>query len=127
MKTITSGKLAAAERFLWLNARILERRRFEAAFERLRKPILASVAFDPQTSGAAHFPLDFAAGPDGFGRRLFDDEVIERHLDALVDAQAEDGGWTVNFLIWTPITGHDWRGVSTVDRLKTLRAYGRFA
>ncbi|WP_103935801.1 hypothetical protein [Thermomonospora echinospora] len=102
-----------------------DRARAEAAFERLRKPILDSVTLDPHATGEAHFPLDFAATPHGFARRLFDDDLIDDHLDALIDAQTEDGGWTVNFPIWTPITGHEWRGVITVDRLKTLRAYGR--
>ncbi|REE99768.1 hypothetical protein [Thermomonospora umbrina] len=104
-----------------------ERARAEAAFERLRGPLLDGVTLDPRASGEVHQPLDYAASPDGFARRLFDDDVIEEHLDALVDAQDEDGGWHVNFLIWTPITGHEWRGVITVERLRTLRAYGRFS
>ncbi|MFG2000170.1 hypothetical protein ACGFNU_13560 [Spirillospora sp. NPDC048911] len=104
-----------------------DRDRAEAAFERLRKPMLAHVALDPRTGGDAHFPLDFAPSPDGFGRRLFDDDVIEAHLDALVEAQQDDGGWTVNFLIWTPQTGPEWGGFVTVERLRTLRAYGRLS
>lgn len=104
-----------------------DRARAEAAFERVRKPILEHVTLDPHAEGEAHHPLDFAPRPDGFGRRLFDDAVIDEHLDELVDAQQEDGGWKVNFLIWTPITGHDWNGFFTLERLKTLRAYGRLA
>jgi len=105
-----------------------DRDRAEAAFERLRKPMLQQVALDPNAPGGdVHFPLDFAPAPDGFGRRLFSDETIEEHLDALVEAQREDGGWTVNFLIWTPKTEPEWRGHVTVERLKTLRAYGRLA
>jgi hypothetical protein len=99
--------------------------RAAAAFERLRAPLLAHVELDPAASGEVHFPLDYAPAPDGFGRRLFDDTTIERHLDALVAAQGEDGGWTVNFPIWTPITKPEWNGYLTVERLRTLRAYRR--
>jgi hypothetical protein len=102
-----------------------DRDRAEVAFERLRGSILTATELDPTSSGEAFFPLDFAPHPDGFGRRVFDDDVIERHLDALVEAQEEDGGWKVNFLIWTPITGHDWNAFLTIERLKTLKAYGR--
>lgn len=125
--TLTEVPPYVAHAVLTFLDHVPDRARAEAAFARLREPILDSVALDPHATGEAHFPLDFAATPDGLARRLFDDDLIHEHLDALVDAQADDGGWTVNFLIWTPITAHDWRGVITVDRLKTLRAYGRLA
>jgi hypothetical protein len=83
------------------------------------------IELDPMAKGEVHFPLDFAASPDSLGRQLFDDQTIERHLDALVGKQQPDGGWNVNFLIWTPVTECEWRGIHTVERLKTLRAYGR--
>jgi hypothetical protein len=31
----------------------------------------------------------------------------------------------VSWDTWTPITEPEWRGHQTVERLKTLRAYGR--
>ncbi|WP_433324876.1 hypothetical protein [Spirillospora sp. CA-294931] len=102
-----------------------ERERAGAAFERVRAALSAPVSLDPDAEGAQHFPLDFAPAPDGFGRRLFADDVIEAHLDALVEARLDDGGWTVNFPFWTPVTEPEWRGYITVERLKTLRAYGR--
>ncbi|MEU5879713.1 hypothetical protein [Spirillospora sp. NPDC047279] len=104
-----------------------DRERAEAAFARLREPMRGHVELDPYAGGEAHFPLDFAAAPDGFGRRMFDDATIEAHLDALVETQGEDGGWQVNFLRWTPATGPEWAGHLTVERLKTLRAYGRLS
>ena len=103
-----------------------DRERAEAAFERLAPLVKPHVALDPDTSGEAHFPLDFAPTPDGFGRRLFDDEVIEMHLDTLVQAQREDGSWTFNWSAWTPVVQYEWSGFITVQRLLTLRAYGRF-
>lgn len=104
-----------------------DRDRAEAAFERLRGSILAGTALDPHATGDVHFPYDFAAHPDGFGRRIYPDDVIEAHLDALVDAQQEDGGWPVAWPFWTPVVAHEWRGWITVHRLRTLRAYGRLA
>ncbi len=82
------------------------------------------IAKEPDPTAEAALPLDFAPHPNTLARRWFDDATIERHLAALRDAQASDGGWTVPWPIWTPITGHEWRGILTVERLKTLRAYG---
>jgi hypothetical protein len=104
-----------------------DRERAEAAFERFAPLIKPHVALDPDTSGEAHFPLDFAPTPLGCGRRLFDDETIDQHLDALVAAQREDGSWTFNWPAWTPVVQHEWCGFITVHQLLTLRAYGRLA
>lgn len=104
-----------------------DRDRAEASFDRLRPLLRKHVTLDPDASGEAHFPLDFAPEPHGFGRRLFDDATIERHLEALVAAQGDDGGWGFNWPAWTPVVRHEWGGHVTVGRLKTLRAYGRLA
>lgn len=102
--------------------------RAEKAFIALREPLLATVELDLRAGGdAAHFPLDFAPTPSGYGRRLFADDLIEAHLDALVDDQGPDGGWTFNWLAWTPVTEPEWCSNQTVARLKTLRAYGRLS
>ncbi|HEX6469181.1 MAG TPA: hypothetical protein VF069_08805 [Streptosporangiaceae bacterium] len=102
-----------------------ERHRAEAAFDRLRGSFLANTALAPNATGEVHFPYDFAPHPGGFGRRVYDDATMDAHLDVLVAAQQEDGGWPVNWPIWTPVAGHDWRGWITVQRLLTLQAYGR--
>jgi hypothetical protein len=99
----------------------------EDAFARVRKPILATVTFDPEAPGHVHLPLEFAPTPDGFGRRLFDDDVIERHLDLLIAQQADDGGWGFNWEAWAAVTVAEWRGYATIAQLKTLRAHGRWA
>lgn len=98
----------------------------EDAFARVREPILATATLDPDATGHVHLPLEYAPSPDGFGRRLFADEVIDRHLDVLVAARADDGGWSVNWPAWAPVTEHEWRGSVTVTQLRTLRAYGRW-
>jgi hypothetical protein len=85
------------------------------------------VALDPHAEGEVAMPLDFASHPNTLARRWFDDATVETHLDALVDAQHDDGGWLVNWEFWLPVTGPEWRGWQTVERLKILAAYGRLA
>jgi hypothetical protein len=70
-------------------------------------------------------PLDVAVTPESTARAWFDDRVIAAELAELIASQASDGGFDVSWAIWTPITGFEWRGIQTVERLKTLRAYGR--
>ncbi|MER6942381.1 hypothetical protein ABT294_00015 [Nonomuraea sp. NPDC000554] len=100
-----------------------DRARAEAEFARLREAILATVALDPDAPGHAHFPLDFA--PEPLRLPLFEADVLDRHLDALLTAQSAEGGWSGNWLMWTPVVAHEWGGYVTMHRLKTLRAYGR--
>jgi hypothetical protein len=102
---------------------VTERERAEAEFARLREAILATVAFDPEEKGEAHFPLDFEPEPARLS--LFTQDVLGLHLDALVAGQSAGGGWSPNFLMWTPVVEHEWSGYLTVHQLKTLRAYGR--
>jgi hypothetical protein len=86
------------------------------------------VALDPATPGEVAMPLDtFATHPGTLARRWFDDATIDAHLDALVGDQDEDGGWSVKWQIWIPAVGPEWRGWQTVERLKTLQAYGRLS
>lgn len=104
-----------------------ERARARAALERLRPKILGGgvVELDVRASGDVFRPLDFSPEPGTLSRGLFADPVIERHLDAMERRQRRDGGWTVGFPIWTPITEFEWRGIQTVETLKVLRANGR--
>jgi len=105
-----------------------DRRRAEQAAAALGRHALRikAVALNPQAPGEVHYVLDYAPEPQTLARKWFDDGLIERHLDALVDAQQGDGGWSVNWSAWTPITDLEWRAWQTIQRLKTLRAYGRF-
>ncbi|MFB4298956.1 hypothetical protein [Actinomadura sp. NTSP31] len=96
-----------------------DRDRAEATFTRLRDTLTHHAASDH------HSVLDFAPAPGGYGHRLFAADAIGDALDALIDAQHDDGGWDVDFLIWTPVTRPEWRGFITVERLRTLRAYDR--
>ncbi len=82
------------------------------------------VAMDPEAPGEVHYPLDFAPEPDSLARSLFDDVTIKAHLDHLAQAQRGDGGWTFNWLAWSPAAEREWRGYLTVDALRILRANG---
>ena len=84
------------------------------------------VALDPETPGEVHYPLDFAPEPDSLARGLFDEATINANLDHLARAQHDDGGWTFNWLAWSPAAERDWRGFLTVDALRLLRANGRW-
>ena len=104
-----------------------DRGRAEQAFERVGRLLFERdmVALDPDAEGEVHTPLDFAPNPDSIARRLFDEATIEAHLDHLAGSQADDGGWTFNWLAWSPVAASEWRGSRTVDALRTLRANGR--
>lgn len=77
--------------------------------------------------GEVHTPLDYATTPASLARRSFSDQEITRALNALEEAQGEDGGWYFNWREWNPATTLEWRGWITVDTLLKLRAYGRLA
>ncbi len=66
--------------------------------------------------------LGLSPAPGARSRGRFD---VERDLDALEQAQQDDGGWRVSWPDWNPAAAIEWRGVATIDALKTLRANGR--
>jgi hypothetical protein len=83
------------------------------------------VELDPQATGYVHMPLEWAPTPQSFCARLFRDQVIDTHLDALAARQQPDGGWP---LTWEPLSEGatmEWRSYVTLEALKTLKAYGR--
>lgn len=105
-----------------------DRERAERVFARVGAKILEQklVALMPADENAdTHSPLLFAPRPESLARRLFADDVIEAHLDALVSTQQEDGGWPINWYAWTPAAVLEWRACITIEALLTLRAYGR--
>jgi hypothetical protein len=104
-----------------------DRPRAEAVFERVGPVLLRQglVVLDPEAPGEVHGPLDYAPLPGSLARRLFDEETIAAHLDHLAAGQREDGGWTFNWQVWSPLAELEWRGSVTVDALRVLRANGR--
>ena len=99
--------------------------RAEAALDALRPRVQEAIGEDPDAPGEHHAALEFSPQPGARSRRLFNDDQIERDLDALEAGQKEDGGWTFDFPAWSPAATLDWRGLMTVDALKVLRANGR--
>ena len=104
-----------------------DRDRARRAMDRLGPMILDAgiVTLDPDASGEVHSPLNFAPRPDSIARPLFDEATIKAHLDHFAAGQLDDGGWTFNWLAWSPAAELDWRGALTVDALRLLRANGR--
>lgn len=104
-----------------------DRQRAEQVFARVGPKILEQnlVVLEPIQQQEVHTPLNFAPRPQSLARRLFSDDVIAAHLDALVSAQQEDGGWQFNWLDWNPGSALEWRGIMTLEALVVLQAYGR--
>lgn len=102
-----------------------DRARADKAWDRIGPMMLPHIALEPGAQGDVHPPLAFAPRPDSMARRLFSDDLIAAHLDALEAAQQPDGGWGFGFESWTPITTPEWRGWVTVESLVTLRRNGR--
>jgi hypothetical protein len=112
----------------WFLDHVPDRDRARAAMDKIGPVIVERnlVALDPATPGEVHFALDFAPLPGSLARGLFDQQVIEAGLDHLATtAQQPDGGWTVNWMAWSPAAAREWRGHATVEALRTLRANGR--
>lgn len=103
-----------------------ERRRAAQAFERVSAQMLERdvIAFDPQTPGYVFMPLDYAPAPHCLSRALFDDAIINTHLEALARRQQADGGWPISWPPVSPACELEYRGIVTLSALKTLKAYG---
>jgi hypothetical protein len=98
-------------------------------FERLATSLFEHnlVEVDPDAEGYVKMPLDYAPAPQSWCHRLFSDDVIAAHLDALAARQQPDGGWPIAWPAVTPAVELEYRGMVTIGALKTLRAYGRLA
>jgi hypothetical protein len=75
--------------------------------------------------GEAMRPLDFSPDPDRPLRALFDEAVIDDALDRLAAEQDQDGGWDVDFTVYSPAATLEWKGDATIRALKILQANGR--
>lgn len=104
-----------------------DRARADAAIDVLadRVPADGRIVVTEGVEGEELDPLDVAPWPEHAGARLFDDAVLERAAAARAEGQRDDGGWDFTWLRWTEAGTCEWRGLVTVNAVRTLRAYGR--
>jgi hypothetical protein len=110
---------------VWFLNAVPDAARAEATLDRLAPGLIESGVVATEPGGDVQTPLDLAQWPDSRGRRMFDGELIDRHLDALAAEQREDGGWMFPWPEWSPGATCEWRGLVTIDALRVLRANGR--
>jgi hypothetical protein len=70
-------------------------------------------------------PLDFSPEPDRPLRELFAPEVIAADVERLAAEQQPDGGWDVDWHVYSPAAALEWRGDATVRAVRTLKSNGR--
>jgi hypothetical protein len=88
---------------------------------------IAMFHIDPHAEGYGLTPLAIAPQADSRWRSLFTEAQIDGHLERLMEAQQDDGGWPIS---WEPPSEEavfEWRGVVTLGALRTLTSYGRIA
>ena len=80
---------------------------------------------DPDAPGYGLSPLDIAPLAGSRWRSLFTEAQIDAHLDRLQKAQQADGGWPITWEPPSQAAVAEWRGVVTLQALRTLTSYGR--
>ncbi len=100
-----------------------ERARAAQAFSRLANTILEHTALNPADSGYVFKPLDWAPTPGSLCSSLYNDEIIQKHLHALAERQQEDGGWPLSWGAVSPACELEYRGIVTLNAVRTLKAY----
>jgi hypothetical protein len=98
-----------------------------AAIETLRDRIGpdGSIPVPGGTEDERLTPLTLSPRPGRRSRALFTDDQIEADLDGLQQGQEDDGGWTFDWLAWSPGQSVEWRGAMTLRALATLHAHRR--
>ncbi len=101
--------------------------RANAAIEALRSRIGTdgSIPVPGGTENDRLTPLTLSPRSGGRSRALFTDYQIEADLDLLEQGQQDDGGWTFDWLAWSPGQSVEWRGAVTLRALTMLAAHGR--
>lgn len=107
--------------------RVPDEARAQAAIEKLRRQLRpdGSLPVSGGTEDEHLTPLTLSARPGARSRMLFTDEQIQTDLDLLEHGQHADGGWTFDWLAWSPGQSCEWRGIVTLRALATLAAHGR--
>ena len=103
-----------------------DRDRANREFKCIEEQIKKQVALDPQASGYVQKPLIWAPTPGSLCRDLFEDSLIDLHLEMLAAQQQADGGWSISWPAISPASELEARSVVTIHALKTLKAYDYF-
>ena len=82
---------------------------------------------DPDASGYGLSPLHLAPAAGSRWRGLFSDSQINGHLDRLEADQQGDGGWPITWEPPSEAAVCEWRGIVTLQALRTLTSYGRLS
>jgi hypothetical protein len=85
----------------------------------------ATIAVTGGIEGEALHALDLSPRPGSRSRALVEPDAVAAHLDAVEDGQQEDGGWTFDWLAWSPAQISAWRGNVTIRALVWLRDHSR--
>jgi len=98
-----------------------------ATIERLRPLLRAdgTVLVPGGTADEKLTPLTLSPQPDRRSRALFTDTQLAADLDSLEHGQQDDGGWTFDFLNWSPGQEVEWRALVTLRALSALHAHNR--
>jgi hypothetical protein len=80
---------------------------------------------DPDAPGYGLSPLHLAPEAGSRWRALFTDSQIDGHLNRLVKEQQPDGGWPISWEPPSEAAVCEWRGMVTLQALRTLTSYGR--
>ncbi|HEY1485507.1 MAG TPA: hypothetical protein VGF84_05355 [Micromonosporaceae bacterium] len=95
---------------------------------RVRDRLVDATLFrlDPDATGYGLSPLTVAPAGDSRWRGLFSEDVIQAHLDRLEGDQESDGGWPIAWEPPSEASVLEWRGIVTLQSLRTLVSYGRW-
>jgi hypothetical protein len=89
-------------------------------------PPSASMPVPGGAEGERMRPLDFSPEP-GPLREVIGADVISGDLDDLAAEQDAEGGWNVDFQVYSPAAVLEWKGEATVRALRILKANGRLS
>lgn len=99
---------------------------------KLRSLVPAAVEYDQQQwTEYCLLPLDVVPTPTSFLADVIEPTAVQANLDFLIDRQLPDGSWPIPWS-WAFVdeqawaqAKQEWQGFTTVNHLRTLRAYQR--
>lgn len=105
---------------------------YQGLLDKLLRALPRTVALDPEQWDAYNLkPIDVARSPDSPLAAAFDPAVLETNLDYEIERRPADGVWRPAWS-WDFVDADAWaaaeqeyKGILTLRKLKTLRAFGR--